>query len=95
MYCAPHEVGKDQPTEQFDTKLTLATVRTNTGKSAIVANLLDGREIWLGESDCQGSKRALIEFRRNVDEPTKKKISYLEAADEVFLMDNLDRQIGA
>jgi hypothetical protein len=43
------------------TTLTLTTVRTNGGKTAVVANLSDGRECFVGLSDSIGRKRAMYD----------------------------------
>lgn len=47
------------------TTLNLSTVRTNGGKTAVVANLSDGRECFVGLSDAIGGKRARYEVLTN------------------------------
>ena len=50
--------------------LTVIPARTFNGvKNAVVATLSDGREVWLGESDSRGIKRAKLEVF-NVDPTT-------------------------
>jgi len=47
----------------IQTDLTLAAVRTNGGNTAIVANLPDGRELFIANNAAMGTKRAMLDFR--------------------------------
>ena len=46
------------------TTLNLSTVKVNNGQTAVVANLSDGRECWIGESPSIGKRRAIIDVLR-------------------------------
>lgn len=67
------------------TTLKLDTVRCNTGKSAVVANMLDGREVWVGESLSVGRKRAIFDVLSGSGAQLEKLLRKLEKQDSDFI----------
>jgi hypothetical protein len=63
------------------TTLKLDAVKVNTGNWAVVANLSDGREVFIANSDMVGRKRAIFDVLAGGGTTIEKSIRRLEESE--------------